>query len=228
MTREPQENIGWKNVLPQHRGKKKTEAVVKSLLYGLTITAAGLDALRGSLDLNTAEGARLDLIGSIVGQTRAVPAGLKLVFFGYAGKPSVTGYGRARYWRLGEQVLTSYTAPDAEFRRMIRGKIALNNAHGTAPQIVEAMKAVYNAPASARTVRGGVTDVWVGRIPDPSDALAVSPERFVLPASGVTARVIFWDSRGTFGYARQHKTVGYGKGPYARTPVSNIYRIANQ
>lgn len=225
MARERQEIIAWRNMLPQHHPKPKTEAVLKSMFAGTPEAAKALDDLRRSLDMDAATGARLDLIGSIVGQTRAVPEGIAITYFGYAGKPNAAGYGQARYYRVGDPLLTSYSAADPEYRRMIKAKIALNNSHGTAPEIAQAMREVYNAPASVRTVGGGVGEVWIGTIPLPTDALAINPARFIPAASAVRFGVVFFRAGATFGYAGKPNAVGYGKGPYARTPRSNIKRI---
>lgn len=225
MARAKQENIAWGNMKPQHKKKRATEGFVKGIFSIYSDVAQAFDDLRDKVAIEDAEGEQLDLIGTIVGQTRDVREGITLTYFGYEGQPNARGYSEAPYYSLGDPLLTAYLAPDPEYRRMLRAKIGLNNSHGTASDIASAVRGVYDAPISVRTVGGGVGEVWIGTIPSPSDPLSINPVRFIPAAAGVRFTALFFEAAGTFGYEGQPGAVGYGQGPYARTPESNIFEI---
>lgn len=214
-------DTAWGHFLAQHKGKATLEAFVRALYAPVGPLADSLVGLQTALDLDRAEGARLDLIGSIVGVSRVIPQGIILSYFGFQSQPAGRGFGQARLRHEGEPVAASYTAPDAEYRRMIRAKIALNNAAGTADDVARVVMAHYAAEfAFVEDLDNAHARVWVGRIPAPDDALArVTPR---LPrAAGVTFEVVFYGAGGTFGFTGQPGAVGFGQGPMARRAPSN-------
>jgi hypothetical protein len=222
MAREPQDDIAWGNVLRQHVGKPRTEGFFRSFYPPLTQAASALDAVRADRALDDAEGARLDLIGSIVGISRDIPNGIYLAFFGYAEQPAGRGYGQARYRADGEPAATSYNAPDAEYRSLIRAKIALNNGHGTAPEIVAALRHVYGVDlVSVRDGTPGAVEIWIGMIPSPDDQREFLVRDLLPRAAGVRINFNFFSPE-YFGYAGQPGAQGYEQAPYARASSSNI------
>jgi hypothetical protein len=222
MARAPQDETAWGNFLSQHRSKPLTEGFVRSFYGPLTATASTLDAMAASRSLDDLEGAQLDLVGSIVGVTRDVPIGLYLAYFGYAEQPAGRAYGVARYRADGEPTAQSYTAPDEEYRAMIRAKIALNNGHGTAPEIAAAVRHIYRIDlVSVRDAGPGAVDVWIGLIPSPDDQREYLIRDLLPRAAGVRVNFNFF-TPAFFGYAEQPGATGYEQAPYARTASDNI------
>lgn len=225
MDRPAEHDTAWEHMLQQHMHSPRVEALVKALHLPLTPLAQSLVALASALDLDAAEGDRLDLIGSIVGVSRDLPGGIYIPYFGFASQPSGRGFGMARLRREGEPVTTTYTAPDPEYRSLIRAKIALNNSHGTAADLAAAAQGFYGAnEVSVRDAGPARAEVWVGLIPSPEAPLSrVMP---VLPrAAGVATGIVFYEPGRSFGFAGQHGAVGFGQGPLARTPPSNLAPI---
>lgn len=218
-------DTAWGHFLAQHQGKPTLEAFVRALYAPVGRFADSLVGLQTALDLDKAEGARLDLIGSIVGVSRFIPQGIILAYFGFLSQAAGRGFGQARLRREGEPITSAYTAPDTEYRRMIRAKIALNNAAGTADDIARVVMAHYGAEfAFVEDLGNAHARVWVGRIPAADDALARIRPR--LPrAAGVTVEIVFYGAGGTFGFAGQQGAVGFGQGPMARRTPSNLAPI---
>lgn len=222
MAREPQDEIAWGNVLRQHVGRPKTEGFFRAFYPPLTALAATLDQMRDQRSLDELEGERLDLVGSIVGITRDIPNGIYLAYFGYAEQPAGRAYGQARYRADGEPAATSYTAPDEEYRSLIRAKISLNNGHGTAPEIAAAVRHVYQIDdVSVRDGAPGVIELWIGTIPSPDDQREFLIQPLLPRAAGVEVHINFYSPE-YFGYAEQPGGRGYGQAPYARDARSNI------
>ena len=97
-------DVAWGHFLAQHKGKPVLEAFVRALYAPIAPLADSLVGLRTALDLDRAEGARLDLIGSIVGVSRHIPQGIVLSYFGFQSQPAGRGFGQARLRREGEPV----------------------------------------------------------------------------------------------------------------------------
>ncbi|MCT9127503.1 DUF2612 domain-containing protein [Cupriavidus gilardii] len=135
----------WGHWLSQFDGKPRLEALVKALLKPADGIQGALKALYEERWLDTAVGKQLDGIGEIVGLSRVIDEALFTAFFGFVGQPAIGGFGQARIRRGYENALVgSTTLQDPEYRKLLYWKIALNNGHGTAPEIVTALKPIFD------------------------------------------------------------------------------------
>jgi hypothetical protein len=218
MAREPEGDIAWGHFLRQHHGSPQAEGFARSFYGPMTTLATALDALTTALRLDDATGARLDLIGSIVGASRHIPQGITLGFFGFITQPSGRGFGIARMRHEGDPLFEAWTAPDVEYRSLIRAKIGLNNGHGTAAEIEAAAKAAFNAPVvSARDAGSAHIELWVGRIPGPDEGLGRVVPDYLPRAAGVSISIVFYAASLVFGF-KNNRHWGFGVGIMARTP----------
>jgi hypothetical protein len=136
--------IAWGHFLAQHVGKENTEDFVLSFyppLNGLDKALQDLYTLRW---LETAEGEQLNGIGYIVGIARVITGSVYLAFFGFVTQIAGRAFGVARMRRKGEPWAASSVLGDAEYRTLIKLKIALNNGHGTAEEIMAAYNMTMN------------------------------------------------------------------------------------
>lgn len=220
MAREPESDVAWSHFLLQHRNSPNAEGFVRPFYAPLDALARSAEDMLTALDIEKAEGERLDLIGSIVGASRYLPQGITLAYFGFINQPSGRGFGQARMRHEGEPLAQAYNASDVEYRTIIKTKIALNNGHGTADDIAEAAKIAFRTPVvSARDAGPAAIELWVGRIPGPDEGLGRVIPEFLPRAAGVSISIIFWAPSLPFGFA-SNGHFGFGIGVLARTPVS--------
>ncbi len=212
-------DAAWSRWLAQHEGQADTEAFVRSFYPPLTRLESALHDLLTRRWLDTATGHALDGIGSIVGLTREIPDGTPLPFFGFEGQPLTTGFSQARFRQRGEPYAVTYVMTDAEYRRMLRVKIALNNGRGTVEEIVAACREVFGAPRVIVQDWGNATArVYLGRLISNLDPLHSHIASMIQPRA---AGVRFWigqmhDSR-VFGFAGQpFGPRGFGAGVLSR------------
>jgi hypothetical protein len=132
--------IAWGHFLAQHFDKINTENFVTSFYPPLNILDQALWDLYAKRWIDTATGEQLNGIGYIVGISRVIQGSVYLAFFGFATQIAGRAFGVARMRHKGEPWSKSSVLADAEYRTIIRLKIALNNGHGTAEEIM----AVYN------------------------------------------------------------------------------------
>jgi len=219
------QQTGWDNILPQHYDKAVSEAFVKALLKPLEMAAKAAQQLFDALDMDQATGERLDRIGSIVGLSRVVPEGVFLAYFGFDSQPATTGFGKARMRREGDPMAQSYTLPDAEYRSLIRAKIALNNGHGTSPELRNALMQAFstpmvsvrdqpNVPATARA--------WIGRLVTEAEVLSALIPRLLPRLGGVKLEFLFYDPDRVFAFSGQPGAAGFGVGVMFRTALTPV------
>jgi len=210
-------SVAWGHWLGQFRAKPRLEALVKALLK----PAQGLQgALRDMYEqrwLDTAVGAQLDGIGEIVGLPRIIDEAVYVQFFGFLGQPNIGSFGEARMRRANERAVGgSTTLLDPEYRKLLYWKIALNNGHGTAPEISSSLKPIFEVSRVIVQDAGNATiRIWVSRIPGPNDPLMTNPYKWVPKAAGVGVQIISGSTEKPFGF-REQGFFGFGVGVLAR------------
>lgn len=143
-----------------------------------------------SIDIDTAGGAALDLIGDIVGQSRALSDALYLAFFGYQGQNSTTGYGQARYRQKGESTLGGITLlADEEYRRLLRWRKDFIKASGTVNDIKRAVKHIFgDPPLSVKSE--GVAEITIDLPQQVSQSSYLALAKTFIPSpAGVTVKL---------------------------------------
>lgn len=208
--------IGWGHWLSQFRDGSRIEATVKAMLQPLNGAQAALLQLLDERWLDTAVGAQLDGIGDIVGLPRVISDVMYVEFFGFVGQPGIAGFGEGRFRRSYESVVGgSTTLLDPEYRRLLYWKIAINNGHGTTPEIIAALKPILDVDrVIVQDMGNAKIAVWVDRLPGPSDPLMINAERWVPKAAGV-GLTLTASTDMPFGFLEQG-FYGFGVGVMAR------------
>lgn len=208
--------IGWGHWLAQFRDGTRLEATVKALLDPLNDTQAALLQLLTDRWLDTAVGQQLDGIGDIVGLPRIISDVVYVQFFGFLGQPGIASFDVGRLRREYESTVGGSTSLlDPEYRRLLYWKIAINNGHGTAPEIIAALKPILDVDrVIVQDVGNAKIIVWVNRLPGASDPLMVNAQRWVPKAAGV-GLFLTASTDVPFGFVEQG-FAGFGVGVMAR------------
>jgi Protein of unknown function (DUF2612) len=216
-------DVAWSHFLAQHEGKINTENFVKSFYPPLNGLDTALWELYTERWIDTAEGAQLDGIGSIVGISRVIANTVYIPFFGFVTQPSGRGFGVARMRRKREPFASSSVLGDEEYRVAIKMKIALNNGHGTAPEVAAAVNTALNV-TDTRVVDIGNANarVYINDFILPNDPRFYLIESAFPRAGGVKFWATLVDTDHTFGFLNQTIYYGFGIGILARSPGSNI------
>lgn len=196
--------VGWGHWLAQFRDGSRLEALVRALFKPLN---GAQDAARQLFEdrwLDTAVGQQLDGIGDIVGLPRTISDVVYIAFFGFITQPGVLGFGEGRFRRSYERVTGgSTTLLDPEYRRLLYWKIAINNGHGTTPEIIASLKPILDVTQVLVHDRGNAKiAVHVNRLPGPSDPLMINARRWVPKAAGV-GLVLTASTEVPFGFLEQ-------------------------
>ena len=122
-------------LIKQYWEKPRAKAEIEAMLGNWQTIADLFRSFDHAFDLDFAVGNQLDIIGRIVGISRNVPAVVPRVRFGFSINPVCVGFAdRFDFTRISapflsrfDQAFTSQQLDDAEYRRVIRVKIAKNS-----------------------------------------------------------------------------------------------------
>ena len=121
-------------LIKQYWEKPKAYAEIEMKASSWRRTFEWLDSFTDEFDLDTATGARLDIIGRIVGIRRTVPFVVPKIAFGFDENVSARGFDdkfspladRAPFQDKFERAYTSLQLDDTAYRFFIRARIAKN------------------------------------------------------------------------------------------------------
>jgi len=173
----------------------------------------------GTINIFTARGVWLDLIGAIVGQSREIPNAIDYSYFGYAGQPTAAGYGQARYYVKGDPLSASSILADDEYRKVILARVSRNYGDISEIGVVEGLQNIFNTTQIyLYTTSGGNFTVYIGTATTMVDD-AILGELDIIPrGAGIGVSVVTSGIPSlTFGYRDQSAGfAGYGVGSYAK------------
>jgi len=127
-------------VTSQHKGKPLFTAWLTALLAPLEDSQNFAQAVRDAFDIDTAVGVQLDIIGQLVGRTRAVPYPLTGVYFAYDTGP---GYSHGAYRGRFDPLTGLELLHDEKYRAVLKAKVLYNQWDGSIPGAVDGMAAAF-------------------------------------------------------------------------------------
>ena len=216
--------IAWSHFLAQHVGKVNTENFVKAFYPPLNELDNALNELYTLRWINTAEGAQLDGIGSIVGIPRILADAVYLPFFGFASQIAGRAFGVARMRHKREPYASSIILGDTEYRILISMKISLNNGHGTAEELIHAFDTALSVTGTRVMDAGNANArVYINDFIMTTDPRSELLNYMIPKAAGVKLWPYYVDADYIFGFSNQNMGYyGFDIGVLARRPGSNI------
>jgi hypothetical protein len=177
----------WTTVISQYSNSSILTGIIASFQAATDQTQNFNSLYDNVINLPTAQGAGLDVLGRIVGVTRTVQLPLGLNYFGFqqAGAP---GFGQAPFF-AGQAVTNNYQLPDATFRVLITAKALSNISDGSIPSINNILRTLFpnqgNAYVADGVSSGGanMTMAYVFNFPLTPVQLAIVQQSGVLPKS---------------------------------------------
>ena len=221
------EEIAWSHWLAQHVGMPYTEAFARAFYPPLNVLDKATADLYTERWIESSEGIQLDGAGSIVGQSRTISKQVYLAFFGFTSQGAGRGFNQARMRRARDPYSDSITLGDEDYRRLIKLKIALNNGHGTAEDIMVAINILFDVndtvvyDVSNANARLLINDLTI----TPTDPNAEIIDQLIPRAAGVQILPYVFSKSNTFGFANQNIYHGFNVGILARSIASNVPAI---
>lgn len=110
----------------QYKDKPKAVKLITGFDRESVNWQVAMKDLTDCLDVDTAKGKNLDLVGAHAGVSRTLTDAVPLFLFGFRsprGGMSKGGVGGARFWRLGSPLANNSTLEDPEYRMLIKSAI---------------------------------------------------------------------------------------------------------
>lgn len=213
---EPVDHVaeGLKRIGHQYGHSEKFRQWVAATLEPLNnLEAVFLSLL--DLDLDTAEGVVLDLLGRIVGAPAIIPDALSLPLFGFDGQENAQPFGETGdlsiggFWlESGDSGASAVVLDEAQYRIAIQAQILKNSSDCTPDQIIQIVNLLTSMPYVY--VDG---EMWIAIGLAGVDSLALFERRLIelfLPRpAGVGLRFFDMWIDG-FGWDDQPDSLGFG------------------
>lgn len=151
-----------------------------------------MDYLYKNLDIYTAQGYWLDLLGLIIGQGRAVADAIPIEFFGFDDTPFALGFGEARFWDGIESLTASSILADPEYRIVLLAKVAFNYADVTLSGIAQSLSIIFETNNITVTNNGaGNIDIYIGKVLTIAQQNLINALDLLPRAAGISTNVTF-------------------------------------
>lgn len=198
----------------QFHDKPNLEAVLELIASGYDDIDDALLYL-GGLDVYTAQGVWLDLIGTIVGQGRRIETPILVEFFGFAETAGGRGFGQARF-RTSQDTITETTVlNDPEYRKAILARVAKNFGDVSKPGIIQALQIIIDTDnIYVRNSGGAKISISIGKVLTDTEKNLIDALDIVPSAAGIGASYRSnYDPLDVFGF-REQGFQGFGS-PFA-------------
>jgi hypothetical protein len=197
-------------LIKQYWDKPKARAEIELQAGTWSRAFDWLKSFISEFDLDLATGARLDIIGRIVGQPRLIPNALARVFFGFADNPNAgtfnnkegTVVGAAPFKDKWERAYTTYELNDNQYRLFLRAKIVRNTAGPQLPNINAAISTLFDGAAYVVDNNDMRLTLHVSPLYDEQTLIAILRSDLLPKPAGVSYDTIIKSAPGeTFGFA---------------------------
>ncbi len=137
----------------QYTGKPKAHSTAQLIDRHFSQTWQCLSDLPNALNIETASGKNLDLVGQHVGQSRVLTGLAPRSLFGFERASGAQGLSKMRdgggkWYRKGDVITDSVVLDDDDFRFLIKCRIAKNHMTGTVPDITHALDFIFGGQAT--------------------------------------------------------------------------------
>ena len=203
----------------QYRDSIKLIGYIKALLYEADTLESVFKDLLEKRWIETATGVNLDILGSIVGQTREFIDAEIFDYFGFADNPIAQSFGTlsdvgigGRFRILGEATQGIRLLTDDEYRVFIKARILRNSTSSTPEEIIAQLRFLFDSPVIL--IREGLEasyEISIGRRLSLNEKSIISQTDIVPKTAGVSASYITeFDSNDFFSFKTIPGSLGFG------------------
>ena len=203
----------------QYRDSIKLIGYIKALLYEADTLESVFKDLLEKRWIETATGVNLDILGSIVGQTREFIDAEIFDYFGFADNPIAQSFGTlsdvgigGRFRILGEATQGIRLLTDDEYRVFIKARILRNSTSSTPEEIISQLSFLFDSPLIL-IVEGieASYEISIGRMLTLNEKSIISQTDIVPKTAGVSAiYVTEFDNDDFFSFQGLPGSLGFG------------------
>nr|DAI65671.1 MAG TPA: Protein of unknown function (DUF2612) [Caudoviricetes sp.] len=205
-----------KHLIGQFQGKQILQAIIEALGEELDELEQAFSDLRDKRWIDTAEGAQLDGIGTIVNQPRQIADAIQIAFFGFQDQDNALGFEQGRFRDEWETYLQSVNLSDPEYRKMLWLKVFKDVSSGTAEDTIISTRRIFDCPYVVLSELGNAKiTVGIGRMLDVNELAIARAVDLIVRAGGVGVKgMTMFEYENYFGFLGQPNAKGFDVGTF--------------
>lgn len=204
-------------IIWQYRTKPNALGTIRAVYKETDSTFQKIIQIADVLNIDTATGYALDLIGRHVGVYRVLPAVIAKNYFGWRDDVTSLPFGVGEFYRRGDALSSSVVLNDDDYRFFIRAKIAKNYQNGTLDNIVKSVQFVIGGYSNIIDSLDMSMNIIINSNKLSSLILyAISKMDILVRPVGVMYNYTVLDNDTPFGFAHDSDSYGFGIGKFVR------------
>ena len=204
-------------IIWQYRTKPKALGTIRAIYKETDLTFQNTIKIADILNIDTATGYALDLVGRHVGVSRVLPTAIAKEYFGWLEDDSSLSFGVGEFYRYGDALSASVVLNDNDYRFFIRAKITKNYQNGTIENIVKSIQFVVGNNSNVIDIQNMTMNIIVNS--DNLNSLtlyAISKMDILVRPVGVMYEYTVLVNDKSFGFAHDNGSYGFNIGKFVR------------
>lgn len=204
-------------IIWQYRTKPKALGTIKAIYKETDLTFQNTIQIADILNIDTAKGYALDLVGRHVGVSRVLPTVIAKEYFGWLEDDRSLSFGIGEFYRYGDALSASVVLNDNDYRFFIRARITKNYQTGTIENIVKSIQFVIGNHSNVIDIQNMTMNVIVNS--DKLNSLtlyAISKMNILVRPVGVMYEYTVLVNDKPFGFAHDNGSYGFNIGKFVR------------
>ncbi|WP_334320359.1 DUF2612 domain-containing protein [Gilliamella apicola] len=204
-------------IIWQYRTKPKALGTIKAIYKETDLTFQNIIQISDILNIDTATGYALDLVGRHIGVSRVLPTVIAKEYFGWLEDDSALSFGVGEFYRYGDALSASVVLNDNDYRFFIRARITKNYQTGTIENIVKSIQFVVGNHSNVIDIQNMTMNIIVNS--DKLNSLtlyAISKMDVLVRPIGVMYKYTVLINEKPFGFAHDNGSYGFNIGKFVR------------
>ncbi len=208
-------------IIWQYKGKPKAMGTATLISDTFSDSFRKIANIPNAMDINNATGADLDLCGKRVGQSRVLNSFFPRDVFGFYEVEGAKGFSRlgtgggGKWYRYGDPTRDTVVLNDADYRFLIKCRIAKNFQVGTMPDIINALNFIFDNAIAYDNYDMSISVVIRQNISNFKRFILKNLDILPRPAA-VGIKHYISTSKKAFGFRGAPHGVGFNQGRFAR------------
>ena len=204
-------------IIWQYRTKPKALGTIKAIYKETDLTFQNTIQIADILNIDTATGYALDLVGRHIGVSRVLPTAIAKEYFGWLEDDGALPFGVGEFYRYGDSLSASVVLNDNDYRFFIRARITKNYQTGTIENIVKSIQFVVGNHSNVIDIQNMTMNIIVNS--DKLNSLtlyAISKMDILVRPIGVMYEYTVLVNDKPFGFAHDNGSYGFNIGKFVR------------
>lgn len=204
-------------IIWQYRTKPKALGTIRAIYKETDLTFQNTIQIADILNIDTATGYALDLVGCHVGVSRVLPTAIAKEYFGWVEDDRSLSFGIGEFYRYGDSLSSSVVLNDSDYRFFIRARITKNYQTGTIENIVKSIQFVVGNHSNVIDIQNMTMNIIVNS--DKLNSLtlyAISKMDILVRPIGVMYEYTVLVNDKPFGFAHDSSSYGFSIGKFVR------------